>query len=240
MDVVLIKVWAPRPIVFYDIRDSRLRSISSGMLLAMDATHISELLDPFLGEEKLADSQLGQISTYIDVLLKWNSRMNLTAVRDPEQIVQRHFGESLFAARHLVTKDSTITVADVGSGAGFPGIPMKIYATGLQSTLIESHGKKATFLREVCPNLTLTNINVFPDRADDWKHTAELVTLRAVEKFEQILPVAASLVAPQGRLALLIGGSQGLSAEKSLSGNWSDSIKIPNSRERVLKIWRKT
>lgn len=165
--------------------------------------------------------------------------MNLTAVRDPEQIVQRHFGESLFAARSLLAKDSTITVADVGSGAGFPGIPMKIYARGLQSTLIESHGKKATFLREVCRGLKFTNIDVFPERAEDWKRTAELVTLRAVEKFGQVLPVAAALVAPLGRLALLIGAGQAREAEDALVGNWSDSIAIPNSRERVLKIWQK-
>jgi 16S rRNA (guanine527-N7)-methyltransferase len=209
------------------------------MLLTMDGAQIAELLAPFLGEEKLAGNQLDEISIYIDVLLKWNARMNLTAVRDPEQIVQRHFGESLFAARNLVAKDSAITVADLGSGAGFPGIPMKIYAPGLRSTLIESHGKKATFLREVCRSVKLINVNVFSGRAEAWGQTAELVTLRAVENFERVLPVAGSLVAPQGRLALLIGAAQASEAERALGGNWSDSTAIPNSRERVLKIWRK-
>ncbi len=205
----------------------------------MDAARIAELLSPYLGEERLAPEQIVNISSYIDVLLKWNARMNLTAIRDPEQIVQRHFGESLFAAKRLVPKDSTITMADLGSGAGFPGIPMKIYAPGLHSTLIEAHGKKAVFLREVCRGLTLTNINVFQGRAEDWNETAELVTLRAVEKFEQVLPIAASLVAPSGRLALLIGGAQAIEAEKALQGHWSDSTAIPNSRERVLKTWQK-
>lgn len=205
----------------------------------MDAGRISELLAPFLGEEKLAESQLEQISSYIDLLLKWNARMNLTAVRDPEQIVERHFGESLFAARNLVARPSTISVADVGSGAGFPGIPLKIYAPDLGSTLIESHGKKATFLREVCRSLKLANINVFSGRAEHWEQNADLVTLRAVEKFDQVLGVAATLVAPQGRLALLIGAGQADEAEKALGGYWSDSIAIPNSRERVLKIWQK-
>ncbi len=205
----------------------------------MDAARISELLSPFLGEEKLSENQLRDISVYIDLLIEWNARMNLTAVRDPEQIVQRHFGESLFAARHLIVRDSMISVADVGSGAGFPGIPMKIYAPGLHSTLIESHGKKATFLREVCRSITLTNIDVFSGRAEDCKKTAELVTLRAVEKFELVLPVAATLVAPPGRLALLIGAGQASSAERALGGYWSDSLAIPNSRERVLKIWQK-
>lgn len=205
----------------------------------MDAARIAELLSPYLGGEKLAQLELEQISLYINVLLKWNARMNLTSVRDPERIVLRHFGESLFAARNLVSRKSTITVADVGSGAGFPGIPMKIYAPGLHSTLIEAHGKKAIFLREVCRSLTLTNINVFAGRAEDWNQQAELVTLRAVEKFEQVLPVAGSLVATSGRLALLIGSAQGDDAEKALRGDWSDSISIPNSRERVLKTWQK-
>ncbi len=205
----------------------------------MDTNRISELLAPFLGEEKLAETQLSFISTYMNVLLKWNVRMNLTAVRSPEEIVQRHFGESLFAARHLVPKDSTISVADVGSGAGFPGIPMKIYAPGLHSTLIESHGKKATFLREVCRTMILTDINVFSGRAEDWKQTAELVTLRAVEKFERVLPLAESLVAPDGRLALLVGVSQRINVEMADRGYWSDSLVIPNSRQRVLKIWQK-
>ena len=205
----------------------------------MDAARIAELLSPYLGGEKFAEGELASISSYIDLLLKWNARMNLTAVRDPEQIVQRHFGESLFAARNLVAKDSTITVADVGSGAGFPGIPMKIYAPGLRSTLIEAHGKKAIFLREICRGLTLANINVFNGRAEDWHQTAELVTLRAVERLEQVLPVAASLVAPAGRLALLIGASQATEVEKSLKGYWSDSIPLPDSREKVLKTWQK-
>ena len=205
----------------------------------MDATRISELLGPYVGEEKLTEDQLNKVSTYIDMLMKWNARMNLTAVRDPEQIVQRHFGESLFAARNLVARDSTVNAADLGSGAGFPGIPMKIYAYGLHSTLIESHGKKATFLREVCREIKFTNVDVFAGRAEDWGKTAELVTLRAVEKFELILPVAAALVAPRGRLALLIGAGQASAAEKVLRDSWLDSVPIPNSRERVLKIWQR-
>lgn len=205
----------------------------------MDVARISELLSPYLGQVKLADVDLEAISTFIDLLLKWNARMNLTAIRDPEQIVERHFGESLFAAWNLVSRDSAITVADVGTGAGFPGIPMKIYAPGIRTTLIESQAKKVTFLREVCRSLRLININVLLGRAEHLKQPAELVTLRAVEKFAQVLPVAASLVAPQGRLALLIGESQADAAEKELRGYWSDSIAIPKSRERVLKTWRK-
>ncbi len=106
----------------------------------MHPERISELLQPFLEPEKAATkksisspSQLEDISTYIDLLLRWNARVNLTAVRHPEEIVTRHFGESLFAAHHLFPAPETAQTAgprviDVGSGAGFPGMPIKILA----------------------------------------------------------------------------------------------------------------
>ncbi|MGE5114510.1 MAG: 16S rRNA (guanine(527)-N(7))-methyltransferase RsmG [Acidobacteriaceae bacterium] len=205
----------------------------------MDATRIADQLQPFLGDEVLAEYQLTSISIYIDLLLRWNARMNLTAVRDPEQIVQRHFGESLFAARNLLSRDSTETVVDVGSGAGFPGIPLRLYAPGIQLTLIEAHGKKATFLREVCRALKFTNVNVISERAEDWGGTANLVTLRAVEKFDQVLNSAAALVAPGGRMGILLGARQASDVETLVPGSWSGSVPIPESRERVLRIWQK-
>ena len=205
----------------------------------MEPARIEELLRPYLGGTDLNADQLAQISTHIDVLTKWNAKMNLTAVRDPEEMVRRHFGESLFAARNLLESADRITAADVGSGAGFPGVPLKVYAPGVQMTLIEAHGKKATFLREVIRGLKLTDINVFQDRADRWERTADLVVLRAVEKFEEILPAAAALVSPGGRLGILIGQQQLPVAQKLLPGNWSDPLLIPNSGHRVLEIWQK-
>ncbi len=206
------------------------------MLLFVETARIAELLAPYLGDQALAEDQLISISTYIDLLLKWNARMNLTAVRGPDQIVERHFGEALFAARHLLTPESAITVADVGSGAGFPGIPLKIFAPKIRLTLIEAHGKKATFLREVVRSLHLPDVSVFADRAEQWRGKAELVTLRAVEKFEDVLPVASHLVSSGNRLALLIGDKQSGEAEAILPGNWQPTISIPGSRERVLKV----
>lgn len=203
----------------------------------MERERIEQLLDPYSGGNSLLPEQLEMISIYIDLLIKWNARVNLTAVRDPEDMVRRHFGESLFAARNLVAANSTISAADVGSGAGFPGIPLKIHAPQLRITLIESHGKKATFLREVIRELKLTNTNVFQDRAEKWDSTADLVTLRAVEKFQTALPVAAALVAPGGRLGLLIGEDQGRIAEGLVPGTWSEPLRIPESEKRVLKTW---
>ncbi len=191
------------------------------------------------GQPTLSPLQLQQISTYIDILHRWNARINLTAIRDPEEIVPRHFGESLFAARCLFPSPSSgasQTLADVGSGAGFPGLPIKIWAPQLAVTLIESNHKKAAFLREVARALTLTDVDIQNARAETLPPSSfSVVTLRAVERFDSILPVAASLLAPSGRLALLIGDSQQAQAHKLLPKFvWSEAFPIPNSRNRIV------
>jgi len=221
----------------------------------MHPARIVELLEPFLGEthdQRLTanDALLEHISTYIDILLRWNARINLTAIRDPEQIVTRHFGESLFAARNLfpdvypvpsVVKDfDSYLVADVGSGAGFPGIPFKLWNPSINLTLIESNQKKATFLREAARSLTLTDIDVFNGRAEDLPRAHarfDVVTLRAVEHFEDALRISAALLAPKGRLALLIGSSQQNAATHTLpSFSWNPPRPIPLSQSRILLV----
>ena len=200
---------------------------------------MAELLAPFVGEEMLTPGLLEQLQIYLDLLLRWNARVNLTAVRDPETIVTRHFGESLFAARILFRGGSEgVTLADVGSGAGFPGIPMKLFAPALQLTLIESHNKKAAFLREVLRTLGVKDAQVFAGRAEQWPQIADVVTLRAVERFERSLPVAAKLVAKDGGLGLLVGTKQIRVAQEVLAGDWKweDPVTIPRSQARVLLV----
>jgi 16S rRNA (guanine527-N7)-methyltransferase len=241
----------------------------------MHPARIAELLQPFLsarchsqpakaGEESavLSATQLQSISTYIDILLRWNARINLTAIRNEEEIVTRHFGESLFTARHLfphvssahsassAVKDADFhvaearsptaeaRVADLGSGAGFPGIPIKLWASNIALTLIESNQKKATFLRELARTLILTDINIQNVRAETLSpSTFDVVTIRAVERLPKILPVAASLLAPSGRLALLIASNQ-LDATRSALPNlaWAPPIPVPQSQSRLLLI----
>jgi 16S rRNA (guanine527-N7)-methyltransferase len=219
----------------------------------MDPARIAELLQLFLNDSEqseepavLSPDQLKDISIYIDLLLRWNARINLTSIRKEEEIVTRHFGESLFAARHLFPtqeqcrpeRPRSCTAIDVGSGAGFPGIPIKIWAPEINLTLIESNQKKATFLREVTRTITLTNVNIFPGRAEDYPSPpADLVTFRAVERFETSLPVAAGLVAPGGRLALLISELQVIRGkELTPTLAWQVPRPIPHSSSRVLVI----
>lgn len=195
---------------------------------------IAELLTPFCGE--LPREQLEQISKYIDILLKWNEKINLTGVRDPQEIVLRHFGEAFFTARALLQPDSALDVIDVGSGAGFPGMPLKLFAPRIRLTLVEAQEKKATFLREVVRALAFGNVTVLAARAETLKVFADLVTLRAVERFDEVLPIAGHLVRPGGRLALLIGTGQIGSAHQLPEFDWQEAIKVPQSRTRVLLV----
>jgi 16S rRNA (guanine527-N7)-methyltransferase len=196
---------------------------------------LPQLLKPYL-QGSLQAAQLSQIELYLNLLLKWNAKMNLTAVRDAEEIVRRHFGESLFAGEQLGVTDSH-SLIDIGSGAGFPGLPIKILAPHIQVTLIESQQKKVAFLREVIRALDLKNTSVFARRAEDSHVNARIVTMRAVEKFESALKLAAGLVEPEGRLTLLIGAAQIDSARRQLPlFTWRDALAIPESRNRVLLI----
>jgi 16S rRNA (guanine527-N7)-methyltransferase len=223
--------------------------------LLMDIARIAALLEPFL-PTRLADAQLNHILMYIDILIRWNARINLTAVRAPEEIVTRHFGESLFAARHLFpdASGSQSRVIDVGSGAGFPGLPIKIWAPAIHLTLIESNHKKATFLREAIRRLAVTDTDVFHGRAEQFvglpkptenlptdpsrtSSVGDVVTMRAVEHFASALPVAANLVAAGGRLALLIGSGQVEQVyDLAPAFNWQEPIPIPLAASRVFLL----
>ena len=249
-------------------------TIAHRSLFSMETARIAALLEPFL-EQPIPEPQLNQISIYIDLLQRWNARINLTAIRNEEEIVTRHFGESFFLARHLfpavakpchpersegssggatgaparppstghwplATGNCPPRVLDIGSGAGFPALPLKIWAPNIHLTLVESNHKKATFLREVARVLTLTNINVMAERTEvlaiSLRSKADIVTLRAVERLETILPQTVAFLNPTGTLALLITTAQVPHLTTMTTLKWQPPIKVPNSSKRVLSI----
>jgi 16S rRNA (guanine527-N7)-methyltransferase len=187
---------------------------------------IAALITPYLPNPPA--SLVAQLSLYLDLLLKWNARTNLTAIRDPEEIVRRHFGESLFAAAHL--PPNTKTLLDFGSGAGFPGLPIALLRPEIAVTLAESQNKKATFLREAVRTLGLSNVEVWAARAETLPPTRKFhtVALRAVDDMETALPAAKERIAPGGQLVLLT-----TTAHQPVGGS---SIPLPNSEFGVLYL----
>src|SRR5271156_474394 len=186
---------------------------------------IGELLKPY--PPTAPPGLYTQLSTYLDLLLKWNARTNLTAIRNPEEIVRRHFGESLFAARHL--NPHTSTLLDFGSGAGFPGLPIALLRPDIQVTLAESQNKKATFLREVIRNLALTT-EVWSKRVETMPAARrfDVVAMRAVDNMETALPAAIARITPGGQLTILT-----TTADAPADGR---SIPLPNSQSGVLYL----
>jgi 16S rRNA (guanine527-N7)-methyltransferase len=202
----------------------------------MTESQIQERLASFLGGRQLSAYQLQQVANHLELLLKWNAKMSLTAVRSPEEMMTRHFGESFFVA-HLLLDEGTNSVIDLGSGAGFPGLPMAIYAPQAKVTLIESQNKKATFLKEVVRTLELKNVEVFGGRGEEYPGKADVVVLRAVEKFGLAAEVAAKLVAPAGRLGLMIGVGQGKDLPQNFE--WEVGKPIPGTKTRMVTVGRR-
>jgi 16S rRNA (guanine527-N7)-methyltransferase len=166
---------------------------------------LATLLTPYVGDAAVPRGLYSQLSAYLDLLLKWNARTNLTAIRNPEEIVQRHFGESLFAGLELGRRlPADATVLDFGSGAGFPGLPIQLLNPGMTVTLAESQGKKASFLREAVRTLGLKT-EVWAARVDTMPPSRRFtaVTLRAVDNMQQALSDAQPRVAPNGWLVTL-------------------------------------
>jgi 16S rRNA (guanine527-N7)-methyltransferase len=162
------------------------------------------LIEPFYPAP--SSEVLAQLSAYLDLLLRWNAKTNLTAIRDPEGIVRRHFGESLFVAAHL---PSGSTLLDLGSGAGFPGLPIQLAHPGLRVTLAESQNKKASFLREAVRTLGLST-EVWADRVERMppERRFDIVTLRAVDNPEVALGLARGRIVEGGRVAHLTGSGE--------------------------------
>lgn len=162
----------------------------------LSAGRVEELLRPYTYD--LTQGVYESLALYVDLVMRWNARTNLTSIRDAETLVQRQVGESLFAGRFLTPGASLL---DFGSGAGFPGIPLVLAVPGLRVTLAESQGKKASFLREAVRTLSL-DAEVFSGRVEALPavRVFDAVVMRAVDHSAAMLPVAEPRIAAGGCL----------------------------------------
>ena len=189
------------------------------------------------GLAALDSAQAGAFEVYLSLILRWNARVNLTAIRDEEGILKRHFVESIACARALPA--GIHTLLDFGSGAGFPGIPIALCRPEIAVMLAESQNKKAAFLREAVRVLGLST-EVHSGRAEVLRTVFDCVTLRAVDKMESAVQVAAQLVGSSGWLALMTTTAE-LANIQSIAGpsfSWERSLPLFADDSRILALGR--
>ncbi len=199
----------------------------------MSPQEIGALLGERLQQE-IPPQLAEQLATYLQLLLLWNSKTNLSAIRAPEDIVVRHFGESLECAQAIPA--AARTLLDYGSGAGFPGALCALVRPDVRVTLAEAQGKKAAFLRELCRSLPLA-ARVHAGRVEELDALAafDVVTLRAVDRMGEACGVASSRLNAGGRLLAMTtaegaAGLAGLLPEL----RWEPPTPMRISRNGVL------
>lgn len=180
-----------------------------------------------LAEFQLSTTQLAALFAHYELLMRWNAKMNLTSIRSPEEVVARHYYESLFFGAHMPECPSGTTIADIGSGAGFPGLPMAILRPYWRVNLVESHQRKAVFLRE--GSRGLSNVKVIAERAENLTEHFDWVVSRAVA-VDEVLALVPRLAS---RVGLLIG-SDDLETVRGRAGFVSSNpMLIPGGERRV-------
>jgi 16S rRNA (guanine527-N7)-methyltransferase len=198
---------------------------------------VAQALSPF--GVSLASDQIAIVREYILLLLKWNQSISLTTVTEPDEILSRHFGESMFAAQTRPVENCRL--ADVGTGPGFPGIPLKILVPSLKLILIESNKKKYAFLCEVVRALGLKDVEVLPERFEQIrpeKFAVELISARALGEFKELIRWSAKALTPGGNLLLWLGAEDTTRIVTIPDWVWEPAIKIPDSQRRYLLIGR--
>ncbi|HVW77527.1 MAG TPA: 16S rRNA (guanine(527)-N(7))-methyltransferase RsmG [Alloacidobacterium sp.] len=187
------------------------------------------------GISPLPPKALEQLQIHFELLLKWNARLNLSAIRSPEEILQRHFLESLFAAQYI--PDEVKTLLDFGSGGGFPGLPIAVARPNIHITLGESQAKKASFLREVARTAAVPNIDVFQGRLEGLSRTYDAVALRAVDKMLLACRTAAQKLVTGGRLIVFSTIEEAENLVKALPNiAWTEPLTLPHATQRILLV----
>lgn len=172
--------------------------------MTVDIAALRPELEAGLAQLSQEPALAGPLLDYLALLARWNATYNLTAIRDPREMLTKHLLDSL-AMQPFVR--GLATLADLGTGPGLPGIPLAIATPGLQVTLVESNGKKARFLREAVRQLKLGNVQVAEARIEAFRPGApfDAITARALASLPLILDLGGHLLGPGGRLLAMKG-----------------------------------
>jgi 16S rRNA (guanine527-N7)-methyltransferase len=202
----------------------------------LSATAIQKILNSY--EVTVSETKAAQIATYSELLLKWNKRISLTSIEDPEEIVRQHFAESILGTKVAGSLDGRL--ADVGTGAGFPGLALKIYVPSLSVTLIESNAKKCAFLGEAVRSLGLESVEVLRSRFEDVRLPAapfDMVTSRALGDIPAFLAWGATVVGGNGRVMLWVG-PDGVKEALAYYGTWTwhQPYRLPRTERRFILV----
>jgi 16S rRNA (guanine527-N7)-methyltransferase len=188
-----------------------------------------ELRRRLAGILELSASQVATLQAHYELLCRWNRALNLTTITDLEGAVERHYCESLFLAAHL--PNAALRVADVGSGAGFPGFPLAVLRLDCSVTLIESRQRKSVFLREATRKLA--NVQVLAVRAEKVGERFDWAVARAVS-YQDLAPILKKL-APN--VALLMGAE---APPDPIGFVWDEAIALPWGKQRFLRTASQT
>jgi 16S rRNA (guanine527-N7)-methyltransferase len=195
----------------------------------------------------LAEAGIAQLNTavavgfeaYISLFVRWNSRINLSSVRDEEGILSRHLVESIAVVSALPADISTLL--DFGSGGGLPGIPIALCRPEIAVTLAESQSKKAAFLQQAVRVLGLS-ARVHAGRAETLHELFDCVTMRAVDRMVEAVGAAGQLVAPAGGWLALMTTEKDVAGLQGAAGagfSWRTSMHLPSGDDRVLALGKR-
>lgn len=182
-----------------------------------------------------------KLSLYLELLLRWNRKVNLTGLKDPRTIARRLFAESLYAANLIELKGWLV---DVGSGAGFPGLALKLAAPDLRVTLIEARQKKCAFLKEVARQCAFSEVHVVAERFQSWAARqpadtrADIITTRAVDTSPELLQTARKLLAPNRFLVLFTSRALAARLCKTPGLSWLPFEAYPSDPSNGIQMAR--
>lgn len=219
----------------------------------MEIEKFEEILEKYLKEIniELKKEQTEKFYKYMNLLLEWNEKINLTAITEPEEVILKHFVDSLTISKYI---EKGSKLVDMGTGAGFPGIPLKILRDDIEITLADSLNKRINFLNEVIKELNLKNIQTVHTRAEEfgknkkYRESFDIATSRAVANLSTLSEYLIPLVKPNGKVICMKGSEVKEEVEMAkkaieiLGGKieQEESFNLPNSdMKRNLVIIKK-